>query len=87
MNQNGYSPEMLELIKGMARVEQKLNDLAGVKETAIEALQSTRSAHKRIDAIEDDRKWSRRTSIGAMIAGGVSLLCNVILLVFKGGGM
>lgn len=81
-----YGAEMIELIKGMARVEQKLNDLAGVKETAIKAEQSASSAHKRIDGIEDERKWAKRTSVGAIITGGISLLCSVILLFLKGGG-
>lgn len=82
---NSYGAEMIELIKSMARVEKSLEDLVGVKETAIKAEQSASSAHKRIDSIEEDRKWARRTSIGAIIAGGVSLACSIILLVVKGG--
>lgn len=48
-------------------IEEKLDRAIRANETAIEALQSSRSAHKRLDKIEDAQKWLWRTFMGAVI--------------------
>ena len=41
---------------------------------AKEALQSTRSAHHRLNEVQDNQKWLWRTVLAAVIVGAISLL-------------
>jgi hypothetical protein len=43
-----------EVLQRLTRLETKMDMIISVKDTAHEALQSTRSAHKRIDNVEAD---------------------------------
>jgi hypothetical protein len=79
----------------LVRVETKIDAMSDVKETATEAketankaLQSTQSAHHRIDdladkriaAIEDNQRWLWRTIVGGIIAAVIAAVAK-----FKGG--
>lgn len=44
--------DMKELLVGLTRVETKLDTLGNVKEVAIEAQQSAKSAHLRVDRLD-----------------------------------
>lgn len=63
-----------EMLQRITRVEtkvdnmdEKLDKAIQANETAIEALQSAKSAHHRLDKIEDTQKWLWRTFAGAFV--------------------
>nr|WP_192598581.1 hemolysin XhlA family protein [Sporosarcina limicola] len=74
--------EMLSDIRErMVRVETKIDTMTEVqntadraKETAAEALSSTRSAHKRIDKIDNAIFWLSTTVVGAVITGAIAFI-------------
>lgn len=63
-------------------MDEKLDRAIAANETAVAALASAKSAHLRIDKIEDEQKWLKRTFAGAfilaaaafIIAGGLKLV-------------
>lgn len=64
----------VEMLQRITRVEtevvsmnEKLDRAINVNETAIEASQSAKSAHHRLDKIEDNQKWLWRTIAGAFV--------------------
>jgi hypothetical protein len=71
--------DMKELLVGLTRVETKLDTLGNVKEVAIEAQQSAKSAHMRVDRLDKLVFWLGTTVIGAVIVGAITAL-------FKFGG-
>lgn len=98
--------ELLELITQLrldiARMESKLdkiNDMdRNIKDLGLEvqeALQSTRSAHKRLDKLEhvieqnenkreDSQKWLWRTTVGSAIGAFFSVVVAVTIYLVKG---
>ncbi|NWL90464.1 hypothetical protein DMN77_23210 [Paenibacillus sp. 79R4] len=67
-------PVQAETLQRITRVEEKVNGMnekldraITANETAVEALTSARSAHKRIDKIENSLTWLWRTFAGAFI--------------------
>lgn len=63
-----------EMLQRITRVEtevvsmnEKLDRALNVNETAVKALSSASSAHKRLDKIEDAQKWLWRTFAGAFV--------------------
>lgn len=63
-----------EVLQRITRVEEKVNNMSEkidraikANETAVEALASAKSAHHRLDKIEDNQKWLWRTFAGAII--------------------
>ncbi|OXM84618.1 hemolysin XhlA family protein [Paenibacillus rigui] len=69
--------ETQEILQRLTRVETKLDMMNSARDTANDALQSTKAAHKRLDTIEENQKWIWRTVVGAMIVGVVNLLLKV----------
>jgi exonuclease VII small subunit len=72
---------LADLRDRMARMETKLDRMNSVEEKtdkgleiANEALQSTRSAHKRLDEVENDIKFLWKTVIGGIITGAIGLI-------------
>ncbi|MGR5868101.1 hemolysin XhlA family protein [Bacillus pacificus] len=63
-----------ELLVGLTRVETKLDTLGNVKDVAIEAQQSAKSAHLRIDRLDKLVFWIGTTVVGAIITGGIMAL-------------
>jgi hypothetical protein len=55
-------------------IEEKLDAMIDVKETAIEALNSTKSAHLRIDRLDKLVNWVGTTIIGAVLLAIISLV-------------
>jgi septation ring formation regulator EzrA len=83
---------LADLRDRMARMETKLDRMQKVEqkseeayEIAREALQSTRSAHKRLDDIEADIRSLKNKVIGAVITGGIGLLFLFAQFFVKGG--
>lgn len=75
-----------EVLQRITRVEEKVNGMnekldraIAANETAVEALSSAKSAHHRLDRIEDAQKWLWRT-IGASI---ITIVVGAILTVIK----
>jgi hypothetical protein len=66
--------DMKELLVGLTRVETKLDTLGNVKEVAIEAQQSAKSAHMRVDRLDKLVFWLGTTVVGAVIVGGITAL-------------
>ncbi|AAP24508.1 MULTISPECIES: hemolysin XhlA family protein [Bacillus] len=66
--------DMKELLVGLTRVETKLDTLGNVKEVAIEAQQSAKSAHLRVDRLDKLVFWLGTTVIGAVIVGAITAL-------------
>ncbi|MGH0939327.1 hemolysin XhlA family protein, partial [Bacillus cereus] len=66
--------DMKELLVGLTRVETKLDTLGNVKEVAIEAQQSAKSAHMRVDRLDKLVFWLGTTVVGAVIVGSITAL-------------
>jgi chromosome segregation ATPase len=96
----GMPDQVMEILADlrdrMARMETKLDRMQKVEqkaeeayEIAREALQSTRSAHKRIDELEEKVEkhitWFWRTVIGSLITGSIGVLFLLVSLFVKGG--
>ncbi|QMV44476.1 hemolysin XhlA family protein [Cohnella cholangitidis] len=71
----------------VVRLETKIDAMTDVRETAeeardkaIEALQSSKSAHLRVNEIADNQRWLWRTLVGAIIAAVITGLTK-----FNGG--
>lgn len=63
-----------EVVQRLTRVETKVDNMDGkldraihANETAVAALESSKSAHHRLNKIEDNQKWLWRTFAGAFI--------------------
>ncbi|TDF92155.1 hemolysin XhlA family protein [Paenibacillus piri] len=63
-----------EILQRLTRVETKLDAMVSARDTAYEALQSTKAAHKRLDQLEENQTWLWRTTIAALIVGAIGLL-------------
>lgn len=63
-----------DILQRLTRVETKLDLMASARDTANEALQSTKAAQKRLDRLEKVVNWAATTIIGALLVGAVSLL-------------
>lgn len=66
--------DLKELLVGLTRVETKLDTLGNVKEVAIEAQQSAKNAHLRIDRLDKLVFWIGTTVIGAITTGAIMTL-------------
>jgi hypothetical protein len=64
----------IEILQRLARLETKVDGSINAKEIAQEALQSTKSAHHRIDEVASDVKWAWRIAVGALITGAITFL-------------
>lgn len=80
--------EMNEILQRLTRVETKLDIMNSARDIAQEALQSTKSAHLRLDELRDDlatmklkqadhQKWM----IGTMISAGGFFIAAVTLAI------
>ena len=83
----GEKEILTEIRERMVRVETKIDTMTDIQETAnqakeiaVEALSSTKSAHKRIDKIDKVIFWLATTVIGAVVTA-------VLTLVIKGGDL
>ncbi|PFF55224.1 peptidase [Bacillus thuringiensis] len=63
--------DFTKVIIGLTRVETKIDVLSNVRELAIEAQQSAKYAHLRVDCLV---LWMGTTVIGSIIAGAIALL-------------
>ncbi|MFB9273360.1 hemolysin XhlA family protein [Cohnella cellulosilytica] len=76
-----------DVLQRMTRVETKLDNMDGkldraisASETAVQALESAKSAHLRLNEIKDNQKWLWRTVTGSIIVGAIGALIK-----FNGG--
>ncbi|MGE7828954.1 hemolysin XhlA family protein [Paenibacillus sp. NPDC093718] len=67
-----------EILQRLTRVETKIDLMINAKDVATEALQSTKSAHQRLDRIDKIIFWAGTTIIGAVVAGAITLLYKVV---------
>ncbi|WP_239616139.1 hemolysin XhlA family protein [Cohnella mopanensis] len=68
----------------VVRLETKIDAMTDVRETAeaardsaLEALQSSKSSHLRIDEIADNQRWLWRTLVGAILAAVIAAVTNL----------
>ncbi|WP_256758707.1 hemolysin XhlA family protein [Cohnella sp. WQ 127256] len=68
----------------VVRLETKIDAMTDVRETAeaardaaLQGLQSSKSAHLRIDEIADNQRWLWRTLVGAILAAIVAAVTNL----------
>lgn len=71
MPEHANHDDFTKVIIGLTRVEIKIEGLSNVGELAIEAQQSAKSAHLRVDRLVS---WMGTTVIGLIIAGAIALL-------------
>ncbi|MCC3379888.1 hemolysin XhlA family protein [Paenibacillus farraposensis] len=64
-------------------IEEKLDSAIDVRDMAISAAQSAKSAHHRLDRIEEGQKWLWRT----VSASAITVVIGAIVAVIKTGGM
>lgn len=68
---DGVQSEMLQRITRVEtkvdNMDEKLDRAIHANETATEALEKSKSAHKRLDKIEDNQKWLWCTFAGAFV--------------------
>lgn len=68
---DGVQAEMLQRITRVEttvdNMNEKLDRAISANETAVKALSSAKSAHERLNRIEDGQKWLWRTFAGAFI--------------------
>jgi len=69
-----------EVLTRLAVIEAKIDDYKTVKQKTDEANDLAHNNEKRIDKIEDNNRWLFRTSVGAIITSGISLIYLVIKL-------
>lgn len=74
-----------EMLERTTRVEEKVTGMNEkldraimANETAVAAQEAAKSAHKRIDKIEDGQKWLWRTFAGALIGA-------IVVFIISGG--
>lgn len=70
-----------EVLQRITRVEvkvdnmdEKLDRAITANENAVEALAAAKSAHHRLDKIEDNQKWLWRTFVGAFVLAAASFV-------------
>lgn len=63
---------MMEVKEDIAHIKAILSTMADTNTMAFEALQSTRSAHKRLDKLEKTVNWGMTTVVGTVIIGVVT---------------
>lgn len=61
-------------------IEEKLDNAINAREVAVEALQSAKSAHHRLNKIEDNQKWLWRTVSGSVIGIVIAAIVTAIKL-------
>lgn len=72
-----------EVLQRITRVETKVDEMdekldraIRANETAVQALESSKAAHRRLDHIEDNQKWLWRTFAGAFLVAVVAFILN-----------
>jgi len=81
---NNEGQVLTDIRERVVRLETKIDAMTDVrttaeeaKETAHEAAISARSAHKRLDEIQDNQKWLWRTVVGAIIAVVITAISKI----------
>lgn len=74
MEQNNNSLDTIKVVETLTRIETKVDVLGNVREIAIEAQQSAKSSHLRIDKLDKLVFWIGTTIVGGLLAGAIGLL-------------
>lgn len=64
----------IEVLSRLTRIETKLDDYDTNKKESEKARAKVESNERRINELEDKIKWLSRTTVGALITGGVAIL-------------
>ena len=73
-----------EVLTRLAVIESKIDDYKSVKEKTDDAFVLANDNKERLDKLEDNNKWTFRTSVGAIITSAIGL---VFLLLKSGMGL
>lgn len=63
-----------EILERLIRIETKLDDYDSIKTKVEETRSKAYSNERRINELEDNTKWLKRTITGAIITGGISIV-------------
>lgn len=66
--------KIIEVKEDIAEVKAILSTMANTNTMSIQALESSRSAHKRLDGHDKIIFWGGTTVIGSLVVGSVALL-------------
>ncbi|OMF98170.1 hemolysin XhlA family protein [Paenibacillus sp. FSL R7-0337] len=83
----GTEDKLVEIQIQLARIEKTLevvpaltSTVESARDTARDAVQSSKAAHHRLDRIEDAQRWLWRTVGGAIITGIIGVIIAAIKL-------
>ena len=72
-----------EILERLIRIETKIDDYESTKTKVEEARAKAYSNERRINDLEDKLKWISRTTIGALITGGIAVIYAIFKLGLK----
>lgn len=67
-----------EVIARLTKIETKLDDYNSFKEKADKAIYMSQDNEKRITELENNSKWLKNTTLGAVITGAVAILFMIL---------
>lgn len=73
MGGDGVEDLQHEILERIVRIETKLDNYNATKERADEAYSISKQNCKEIQEMKDNQKWLWRTTLGAIIAGVISV--------------
>ena len=72
-----------EVITRLTVIETKLDNYQKVEEKSDVAYNTSMQNKEDIKEMKDNNKWAFRTSIGACITGGISLMISIVVAALK----
>lgn len=73
-NLDDVKERLIRIEENVKRITDIQNDVDNLKIASTQHESSGKSAHKRLDSLENNQTWLWRTVIGAIIVGAISLL-------------
>lgn len=69
---------LMEMKSDIAHIKAILSTMANTNNVALEALQSAKSAHHRLDRVEKTVYWAGTTVIGAVVVGIITFFMRSV---------
>lgn len=84
--ENKFNKHEIRMDKQDARIERTDERISGIREIQIEQGEQVKNIEKRLDSIQDDTKFTRRTITGAVITTLIGGLGSLVFFAIKLGG-